>query len=48
MKCPCGKETMFLVDGKCKECASKPSERKSQFVVRIVKDWFYDGLERLK
>jgi len=44
MKCKCGKEVLFLIDGLCKECRDKGvTNRKSTYVIRIHNNWFYCG-----
>lgn len=52
MRCGCGNERPFLVRGVCEVClpglapikiTKHGASRKGRYVVRITKDWFYDG-----
>jgi len=41
MKCPCGKERPFLINGKCEECNAQ--NKPKRYIVEICKGWYYDG-----
>lgn len=41
MICSCGTVEPFLVNNKCSKCVAE--NKPNRYIVRIVKDWYYDG-----
>jgi len=44
MKCRCGNNEPYLIEGRCSVCRkANPEPVKKRYIVEVCKGWYYDG-----